>query len=104
MKRIFNSSGYSQAKAALYVDEQSPVNSLSLELDKQYKYVDGKKTDEITGYKAWFTQKGLPPFQVKFEQEIDLPEYMTIVNFDNLQAIEIKYNVYFKADGITEVK
>ena len=29
---------------------------------------------------------------------------MSLIQFDNLQAVEVRYNVYFKADGIKEVK
>lgn len=97
-------SGYSSKTAKDYVDTDLPLYSLSEELEPQLKFVDGKPTDEINAYKAWFVQKGLEPFQVKFETEIELPDFLTVIEFDNLQAIEINYKVYFKADGIKEVK
>ena len=31
-------------------------------------------------------------------------DFMSLIQFDNLQAVEVRYNVYFKADGIKEVK
>lgn len=102
--KAFKKSGYSTETAINYIDSNAPISSLSVKLEKQYKYEDGKRTDEITGYKAWFTQAGAPAFTVKFAHEIELPKYMSLVQFDNLQAIEIRYNVYFKADGIVEVK
>lgn len=48
--------------------------------------------------------KGLPPFQVKFLEMPTLPDYLSLVSFDNLQACEVNYNVYFKADALREVK
>ena len=70
----------------------------------QIKFEDGQPTGEIIAYKAWFTQKGLPPFQVKFESEVALPAYMAMIEFNNLEACEVGYNVYFRANGIKEVK
>ena len=35
---------------------------------------------------------------------IVLPSYMSLVQFDNLQACEVGFNVYFKADNVKEVK
>lgn len=77
---------------------------LSTGLEPQVKFEDGQPTGEIIAYKAWFSQNGLPPFQVKFESEVALPNYMTMVEFDNLEACEVGYNVYFRATDIKEVK
>ena len=41
---------------------------------------------------------------MKFNSEVTLPPYMAMVTFDNLQACEVGYNVYFKADGLKEIK
>jgi len=41
---------------------------------------------------------------VKFESEVTLPAYMTMVEFENLEACEVGYNVYFRATNIKEVK
>lgn len=86
----------STTKKALY--------SLSTELELQIKFVDGKPTGEIIAYKAWFSQEGLPPFQVKFTSEVELPNYMTMVELEGLEACEVNYNVYFRASDIKEVK
>lgn len=104
MKTRYKKSSYSTATAEKFISPNNPIRSLSIELDEQHRYVDGKRTDEITGYRAWFTQEGLPPFMVKFEHEVKLPKYMTLVSFENLQGVEIKYDVYFKAEKIIEVK
>ena len=96
--------GYSATLAAKIFDPSKPFHSLSRELEPQMKFEDKKPTDEIQSYKAWFVQEGLPPFEVKFEQEVPLPPFLSVVLFENIQACEVSYNVYFKADGIKEVK
>ena len=104
MKTNFKKQGYSAETAKLFIDSNKKTYSLSTELETQEKVVDKKPTGEIIAYKAWFTQEGLPPFSVKFENKIDLPKYLTVIEFENLMACEVKYNTYFKAVGIKEIK
>ena len=104
MKTNFNKQGYSAETAKLFIDSNKKTYSLSTELEAQEKFVDKKPTGEIIAYKAWFTQEGLPPFSVKFENKIDLPKYLAVIEFENLMACEVKYNIYFKAVGIKEIK
>lgn len=106
MKAKFNrkKNGYTPEKAYEYVDTKKPILSLSTELDIQNVFKDKKPTDEIDCYKAWFVQEGLEPFSVKFKKEIDLPKFLSVIEFTDLQACEIKFNVYFKAEDISEVK
>lgn len=96
--------GYSATTATEYVKPDKPIHSLSIELEPQQLFEDGKPPGEIIAYKATFVQEGLEPFQVKFEDKVKLPEFLSLVQFDNLQAVEVRYNVYFKADGLKEVK
>ncbi|MFT8598981.1 MAG: hypothetical protein ABF709_02155 [Leuconostoc pseudomesenteroides] len=92
---------FSRSCSSLCGQQQFPSQSrLSSELESQYRYENDKRTDEVIGYKAWFTQESLDPFAVKFEHQIKLPKYMALIEFVNLQAIEIRYNVYFKAEGL----
>ncbi|GAB2021111.1 hypothetical protein RyT2_01840 [Pseudolactococcus yaeyamensis] len=104
MKTRNRKGGYSSNTANEYIDIKHPIHCLSTELEPQIKFEDGQPTGEIIAQKAWFSQKGLPPFQVKFESEIALPDYMAMVDFDNLEACEVGYNVYFRASNIKEVK
>ena len=104
MKTRNRKGGYSTITANEYIDNKQGILCLSTELETQIKFEDGQPTGEITAYKAWFSQKELPPFQVKFESEVVLPSYMSLVQFDNLQACEVGFNVYFKADNVKEVK
>ena len=95
MKPKYRKGGYSNQTAEQYVSLQAPIYLLSEEIEPQQKFEDGKvvmnQTSEVT-------------FQVKFLEEPALPEYLSLVTFDNLQACEVNYNVYFKADGLKEVK
>lgn len=104
ISKQYRKGGYSKQIAEQYIDTTAPINLLSDQLEPQYKFEDGRPTEDIVAYKAWFTQKGLPPFQVKFTDEPLLPEYLSLITFDNLVACEVNYNVYFKADGLKEVK
>ncbi|MDN5440635.1 MULTISPECIES: hypothetical protein [Lactobacillales] len=97
-------SGYSSMLADTIVSKNKPVHTISTELTPQQKFEDKKPTGEIIAYKSWFIQAGLPPFEVKFTDKIQLPPYLSVVEFINLQAVEVSYNVYFKADGLREVK
>ena len=104
MKATYKKNGYSKETASHYIKENKPVRILSIELEPQQNFVDGKPTGEIVAYKAWFTQEGVEPFVVKFYTEIKLPKYLSTIEFEGLMACEIKYNVYFKASNIKEVK
>ncbi|EGJ27715.1 hypothetical protein [Streptococcus porcinus] len=104
MKTRNRKGGYSHNTAKEYIDIKQATHCLSTELEAQMKFDDGQPTGEIIAHKAWFSQKGLPPFQVKFESEVTLPAYMTVVEFEDLEACEVGYNVYFRASGIKEVK
>ena len=103
MKTRNRKGGYSVNTANEYIDNKQGILCLSTELEAQIKFEDGQPTGEIIAYKAWFSQKGLPPFQVKFTEAPELPDYLSLVSFENLLACEVNYNVYFKADGLKEV-
>ena len=96
--------GYTTTLADKIISQKQPIYSLSTELEPQQRFEEGKPTGEIVAYKAWFVQEGQDPFQVKFEDKVKLPEFLSLIEFENLQAVEVRYNVYFKADGIKEVK
>ena len=104
MKAHNRKGGYSAITANEYIDNKQAIFCLSTELEPQIKFENGQPTGEIIAYKAWFSQKGLPPFQVKFESDVSLPSYMDMVEFDMLEACQINYNVYFRAQDNKEVK
>ena len=104
MKITNKKGGYSTEIANSYIDAKQPIRLLSTELEEQVLFENGKPTEDVAAFRAWFTQQGLPPFTVKFTDKVKLPEYMALVKFDNLQACEVNYNVYFKANGFKEDK
>lgn len=104
MKTKNRKNGYSDNTAKQYVDQKQAIHRLSTEFEAQIKSEDGQPTGEIIGHKAWFSQKDLPPFQVKFESEVALPSYLAMVDFENLEVCEVGYNVYFRANNLKEVK
>lgn len=71
----------------------------------QYLYKEGKRTDEIQGYQVWFAIEDENPFKIKFIQKPDLSKFELgdIVELQNLEAIEIRDNVYFRASSMKKV-
>ena len=104
VKTKMKTGGYSSESADEYVIPEIPSQVLSVELEGMAEYVDGKRTKNIVAYRAWFSQQGLGPFQVKFLKKISLPPYLSEVVFEGLEAVEVHHNVYFRAQNISEVK
>ncbi len=102
--KIKRKSGYSEELAKMYISSDVSIYSLSVNLDTQVKWVNGKPTDEVTGYQCWFIAEGTEPFKVKFPNKIDLPPMFTKIKFQNLEACEVGSNVYFKSNGIGVIK
>lgn len=82
IKTKYKQSGYSTSTASEYIKPDKPIHSLSTELEAQQLFEDSKPTGEIVAYKATFVQEGLEPFQVKFEDKVKLPEFLSLVQFD----------------------
>ncbi len=105
MKKSFNQSNqYSEQTARKFVPTNIPVKCVTAHIETQFEYVDKQRTENIKGYKLWFVQEGNNPFTVKFEQKPELPPFLAIVEFEKLEGIEIRSNVYFKADSLKVVK
>lgn len=105
MKTSFNQSNqYSEQTARKFVPTNIPVKCVTAHIETQFEYVDKQRTENIKGYKLWFVQEGNNPFTVKFDKKTELPPFLAIVEFENLQGIEIRSNVYFKADSLKVVK
>ncbi|CDX64495.1 Putative uncharacterized protein [Leuconostoc citreum] len=103
-KQFTQSSRYLESTAYENIRKDQPVQCVTAFVEVQYEYVDKQRTDNIKGYKLWFIQEGLNPFSIKFQKKPELPPFLSIVEFENLQGIEIRSNVYFKADGMRVVK
>ena len=98
--KIKRTSGYSKDVAKLYIPGDVFTYSLSTDLSKQVKWIDGKPTNEVTGYQSWFIAEGTEPFKVKFTNKVELPAMFTKVKLQDLEACEVGSNVYFKANRI----
>ncbi|UNJ96127.1 hypothetical protein MN093_11035 [Bacillus mycoides] len=104
MKTKNSQSAYNEETAKQYISDDRPIINVSSEVETQYNWIEGKRTDEVTGYKLYFTQEGVNPFAVKFVKNPSLPPFLSEVKLDNLQAIEIRSNVYFRSEGVRVVK
>ena len=105
MKKQFTQSGrYLESTAYENIRKDKPVQCVTSFIEVQYEYLDKQRTDNIKGYKLWFVQEGLNPFTVKFEKKPELPAFLSVVEFENSQGIEVRSNVFFKADGLKVVK
>ncbi|MGT2965565.1 hypothetical protein [Streptococcus acidominimus] len=103
MKARSKKGGYNAATAAEYLSLEAPLCSLSTELEPRYEYVDGKSTGNIIAYSAWFVQEGNDPFKVKFENKIKLPEFLSTVTLEDLEAVVVNYTVYFRANNMMQI-
>ena len=89
MKTRNRKTGYSANTAAEYIDNKQAIYCLSTELEPQIRFEDNQPTGEIISYKAWFSQKGLPPFTVKFNSEVTLPPYMAMVHLITFKLVRL---------------
>ncbi|MEK4697944.1 hypothetical protein MKX31_28850 [Bacillus sp. FSL M8-0063] len=104
MKIRNSANSYNEAIAQQYLSNEKPIINVSSEIEVQYNWIDGKRMDEITGYKLYFSQDGVNPFAVKFVKKPILPPFLSEVKLDKLEAIEIRSNVYFRSEGVRVVK
>lgn len=76
--------------------------------EKQVKFVDDKPTKEVSGLQIWVATESHNPFKVKLpaDASIDLSDYHIgdIIEFENLEAIEFKSKIYFRATSIKKGK
>lgn len=94
---------YDEATAKKYLSEDKPIINVSSEVEEQYKWVEGKCTDEISAYRMYFAQEGVNPFAVKFPKKPKLPSFLSEITLDKLEAIEIRSKVYFRAENVKEM-
>jgi len=104
MKTKNSQNAYNEETAKQYISDDKPTINISSEVETQYNWIDGKRTDEVTGYKLYFTHEGVNPFVVKFVKKPSLPPFLSEVKLDKLEAIEIRSNVYFRSEGVRVVK
>lgn len=101
--KLTQSRGYSSSTAKQVLSDK-PIQFVGPTLEAKYVWKDGQPTNQIQGYATWFVQEGLPPFTVKFTDEVKLPNFLQEVEFTDLEACEVRNNVYFRAKGLKELK
>lgn len=104
MHRKNLANGYEERIADKYLSDKKPFINVSSEIEIQYKWIERKRTEEVTGYKLFFAQEGVNPFAVKFERKPELPKFLSEVTLEKLEAIEIRSKVYFRAESVVEKK
>lgn len=100
MKITSQRNGYSHELATSYISEKKPIISLSTDTETQYVWSNGHRSNEISGYQAWFAQEEVGVFKVKFENKPELPQFLSSVHFKNLEACQVRNNIYFRAKEI----
>lgn len=93
---------YSEEITNRYLSKKKPIINISSELEVQYNWIDGKRMEEVTGYKLYFVQEGVNPFAVKFKNKPIVPAFLAEVEIGTLEAIEIRSHVYFRAESVQE--
>lgn len=64
MKRRNLKAGYSKETAEAYLNLDLPIVLLSTNVETQHVWADGQRTDEVSGYQAWFAQEGAGPLRL----------------------------------------
>ncbi|WP_434716767.1 hypothetical protein [Lacticaseibacillus paracasei] len=103
--KAFKKAGYSKSVADDYIRQDLPVVFVTSLEETMYKYEDNHRTDQVTGHRYWFVQEGINPFQVKFPEK--LSEGLNLfdeLTFEELEGIEIRGNIYFRAQGVKPFK
>ena len=95
---------YAEITVKKYLSEEKPIINVSSEIEPQRRWDGEKYTDEILAYKMYFAQEGVNTFAVKFKKKPKLPQFLSEVTLEKLEAIEIRSKVYFRAESIEEKK
>lgn len=101
--KMNNYRGYSREMADKALNGEQ-LYLVGLQLETQREYVNDEPTNNITGYQLWVATPSHNPFKVKFsvEEQPNLDGFSIgdPISFDNLEAIQIRNNVYFRASKI----
>lgn len=96
----FQKHSYSSDTAKKYINSGKDLMLASAHIEETFDY-DENHNRNITGQRIWLIQEGLNPFYIKLPTgvKIDVKQFDKI-SLNNLEAIEIKNNVYFRAESI----
>lgn len=102
--RIKLNSGYSKEIASKYVNLEDDFLVVSNDVVPVYRFDNdlNKYTDEVVSYKIQVVQMGSESFYVKFNKKVKVKQLSNIKILE-LEACEVKNNVYFRAVDVKGV-
>ncbi|MFA1739362.1 hypothetical protein [Lysinibacillus fusiformis] len=103
IKNNFKQNSYSKEIAEKYIDSNSSFMMLSTEAEEMYTFEDNKRV--ATGSKIWVLQAGINPFYVKLPAQANVnAKQLDQIKLIELEAIEVRNNIYFRATSIEKIK
>lgn len=101
-KKFSNNSGYSLETAKEYIDVNGECFVVEdAQIVSKYDESERKYTDEFSHVKVKLVQKDSEVFVVKIEAKVEAKQG-DIVTLKNVEACEIRRDVYFKAENIAK--
>lgn len=101
-KKFTTNSGYSVETAKEYIDINGECFVVEdAQIVFKYDESERKYTDEFSHVKVKLVQKGSEAFVVKIEAKVEAKQG-DIVTLKNVEACEIRRDVYFKAETIAK--
>lgn len=101
-KKFSNNSGYSLETAKEYIDVNGECFVVEdAQIVSKYDESERKYTDEFSHVKVKLVQKDSEIFVVKIEAKVEAKQG-DIVTLKNVEACEIRRDVYFKAENIAK--
>lgn len=105
--RMSQFSNYTEALAEECLGNRKKHLLLGSGLSQQPEYVNGKPTGKIANTRLEFYLEGVGADKIKLPADYQLDD--SIKDFDqiefiNPEAIQVKNNVYFRAEGVKAVK
>lgn len=101
-KKFSTNSGYSLETAKEYIDVNGECFVVEdAQIVSKYDESERKYTDEFSHVKVKLVQKDSEAFVVKIEAKVEAKQG-DIVTLKNVEACEIRRDVYFKAENIAK--
>lgn len=103
IKNNFKQNSYSKETAEKYVKTNDAFMLLSSEVEEMYTFENNNRIPN--GLKIWVLQADVNPFSVKLPAQVAVSAtQLDQVILNDLEAIEVQNNVYFRASSIKKIK
>lgn len=103
IKNNFKQNSYTKELAEKYIESNSSFMMLSSEAEEMYTFENNKRVP--TGWKIWVLQAGVNPFSVKLPAQVTVSaKQLDQIRLVDLEAIEVRNNIYFRASSIEKIK